>query len=380
MACAPGGPIQRRHGVRERLGPILQQALGQGGKGGPEAYPSLVEVRRIHRQVGAEGTGHAAHACHRQVGGCLGSHAIGQLVGFVDDDGVIVSEELALRARVDAEEGVVGDDHIRLGGLRARRLSEALINERAVLAQALGLGHRRVVPRAVGHAGRQIVAIPAPRLADPLADAHNLAAELSRRPRLQVSVLEERPLGRIPSVELVHARVVLPAFEDRDLQPHARHRRDRVDRHGRILDENLALQRKGRRRHDAPDPARRAVRQQRHEVSERLAGPGAGLDKQVRAILQGGRPFGDHRCLSLAGDPAHRGDGGIEDSPRRLNQVVAHAPVTAVPATVPRTASRATTAASAASTRATIRVPASTYSSRSTSPSSWIRCTREPAE
>ena len=380
MAGAPGRAIQHDHRIHECARPVLQEPLLQGCHRRTQAGPGLVQVRGIDRQIRAQGARHAAHAPHRQVGGRLGAHAVGQLVGLVDNDGIVLAEKLALPARVDTEQGVVRDDNVRVRGFHASRLREALVNERAVLAQALGLRHRRMVPGAVRHAGDQIVAVPRRGLADPLADAQDFLAELARRAGSDVPVFEQGALRGVPAVQLVHAGVVRPALEYRDLQAHARRRGDRVDGHRRILDEDLALQRKRRRRDEPTHTAHRAVRQQGYQVAQRLARTRARLHQQVLAGLQGGGPLGDHRCLPLTRGPAHRGDDRVEDAPRGLDQVLAHCPLTAASPTVPPTAARAITAASASSTRATMRVPVSTYSSRSTSPSSWILCTREPAE
>ena len=226
------------------------------------------------------------------------------------------------------------------------------------------------MPGAIRDARNQVVAIPRRGLADPLADAQDLLTELAGRADADVPVLEQCALCGVPAVQLVQARVVRPSLEHRDLQARARRRGHRVDDHRRILDENLALQRERRRRDDPAHAVRRAVRQQRNQVAHGLARARARLHEEVLAVLQGSGAFGDHRGLSLARGPAHLGDDRVKDAARGLDQVRAHSPLTAVSPTVPPTASRAMTAARASSTRATIRVPVSTYSSRSTSPSS----------
>ena len=150
--CATSRIIQDRHRVHERRGAVLQESLLHRCHRCAQPSPGLVQVRGVDRQIRAQGTRHATHARHRQVGGRLGAHAVGQLVGLVDDDGIVLAEKLALPACVDTEQGVVRDDHVGLGGLQARGLGEALVDERAVLAQALGFGHRRVMPRPIRHA------------------------------------------------------------------------------------------------------------------------------------------------------------------------------------------------------------------------------------
>ena len=149
MAGATGRAVQHDHRVDEGARPVLQKPRFQGGHGRAQPGPGLVQVGGIDREIRAQGAGDAAHAGDRQIGGRLGAHAVGQFVGFVDDDGVVLTEKLALAARVDTEEGVVRDDNVRLRGLQAGRLREALVDERAVLAQALGFSDRGVVPGAI---------------------------------------------------------------------------------------------------------------------------------------------------------------------------------------------------------------------------------------
>ena len=146
-----------------------------------------------------------AHAGDRQVGRSLRAHAVGQFVGLVDDDGVILAEKLALAARVNTEERVVRDDDVRVRGLHASGLREALVNERAVFAQALGFGNRGVVPGAIRDTWNQVVAIPRRGLADPFADAQDLLAELAGRADADVPVLKQCAFGRVPAVQLVQA-------------------------------------------------------------------------------------------------------------------------------------------------------------------------------
>ena len=70
-------------------------------------------------------------------------------MGLVDDDGVVLAEEFALAARVNAKQRMIRDDDVRVRRLKARGLREALVDERAVLAQALGFSDRGVVPGAI---------------------------------------------------------------------------------------------------------------------------------------------------------------------------------------------------------------------------------------
>ena len=91
-------------------------------------------------------------------------------MGLVDDDGVVLAEKLALAARINAEQRMIRDDDVRVRRLQASRLREALVDEWAVLAQALGFSNRRMMPGTIRDARNQVVAIPRRGLADPLAD------------------------------------------------------------------------------------------------------------------------------------------------------------------------------------------------------------------
>ncbi len=261
---------------------------------------------------------------HRQVGGRLGADAVGQLVGLVDDDGVVLAKELALAACVDAKQGVIRDDDVGLGCFQSGCLGEALVDEWAMLAQALGLGDRRVMPGTIRDAGHQVVAVPRRGVTDPLTDTQDLLAELTRRADAHVSIIEQGSLGGIPAVQLVQARVVRPSLEHRNLQAHARRRGDRVNGDRRVLDQNLTLEGQRRRRNNPAHPIRRAVRQQGHQVAQRLTRARARLHQQVLAVLKRSGAFGDHRGLSLARGPTHVGDDRIEDAARGLDQVLAH--------------------------------------------------------
>ena len=222
VAGSARGVVEDDHRVNEGARPVLQEAVGQGCHGCAQPGPGLVQVRGVDRQVRAQGSGHAADPGHRDVRGRLGAYAVGQLVRLINHDGVVFTKKFALAAGVDTEQGVVGDHDVSLGGVQARGLGEALVDEGAMLAQALGLGDRGMVPCAVGDARHQVVAIPRRGLGDPLADAQDLLAELTRRSDADVTILEERALGRVAAVQLVQARVVRPPLEHRDLQAHAR--------------------------------------------------------------------------------------------------------------------------------------------------------------
>ena len=91
-------------------------------------------------------------------------------MGLVDNDGVVLAEELALAACVDAKKGVIRDDNVGFRCFQSGCLGEAFVDEWAVFTQALGLGDRRVMPGTIRDAGHQVVAVPRRGVTDPLAD------------------------------------------------------------------------------------------------------------------------------------------------------------------------------------------------------------------
>ncbi len=99
------------------------------------------------------------------VGGGLG-HPGDDLVGLVDDDGVVLRDHRDALDRVDREQRVVGDDQVAALGLVAGQLDEALRAERALrCAQAVAVADADLPPLAVGVAGRPVAltAASAPR-------------------------------------------------------------------------------------------------------------------------------------------------------------------------------------------------------------------------
>lgn len=83
----------------------------------------------------------------------------------------------------------------------------------------------------------------------------------------------------------------------------------RLDRARQVPLHELALQgQRGGRHHDALPVGERG-----HEVAERLAGAGAGLDQQMGAVVDRlGDGFG-HGHLAGALRAAHGGDGGMQE-------------------------------------------------------------------
>jgi hypothetical protein len=72
----------------------------------------------------------------------------------------------------------------------------------------------------------------------------------------------------------------------------------------------LALQRDGRRRHDDRRVVGHRTRNRRNQVGQRLAGPGAGLHREMLAGLEGVRDGLGHLQLAAtltAAEGRHRG-------------------------------------------------------------------------
>ena len=89
----------------------------------------------------------------------------------------------------------------------------------------------------------------------------------------------------------------------------AQQRVQRVDGARQVALDELALQGEGR----GGDDDALAVGERGHQVAERLAGAGTGLDEQVGAVVHRlGDGFG-HGDLAGALRAADRGDGGVEE-------------------------------------------------------------------
>ncbi len=239
---------------------------------------------------------------------------------LVDDDGVVVGDHRHALDGVDRQQRVVGDDQVGAVCLLARHLDEALLTERAPgCAQALAVVDRDLTPLPVGVPGRVV----------PLARTSRLGLPLGPRPQVEhllghraLRYLDQRALlvGHTLA-DAVQADVVRAAFQDGVRRVDGvleLARADRLDQPGDVALDELVLQGEGRGRDDHPP----VVQQGRDEVTERLAGAGAGLDEQVLlAFERVGHRLG-HRHLArpfLASErfdrrgqhAAHGGVGGV---------------------------------------------------------------------
>ncbi len=303
---------QRHQGVREVLRDLLQaarqrqlhdplEALG----GGLQLVGDLLvhELRGPpHRTVDLAGG---------ELSGGDAGHAGDQFVGLVDDQHLVLREHRGALDGVDGEQRVVGDDDVRELGALAGRLGEALGPVGALArAEALPGGDRDLGPGPVGDARRQVVPVAGLRLVRPVPQAHQVLAQLAGG-RGRLEGVEEAFLLvlRHAFVEPVQAEVVRPPLEHGELRAPAQLRMQRVDRPGKVALDELALQRQGGRGHHHPLP----LGQRRHEVAERLAGAGAGLDEEVGVVVDGlGHGLG-HGDLAGPLRAADGGDGGMEE-------------------------------------------------------------------
>ncbi len=303
-----GGLPQRGQGRAEPLVEVVHPAgrhadeqrpegvarLGQPGDlavVGQLAGPADRELDRLHRQLAAGDRG----------------DPVDQLVRLVDDDDPVLGQDAALAEGVDGEQRVVGDDDVDLGRRPPGALGEALHAERApVHPEALPRGHRDLAPRLVGDAGDQLVAVARGGRRGPLVQPLHVRAERAGGP------VEQRVLLVLGAVaQLVQAEVVVPALEDRELRPAAERPAQRLGQPGQVAVDELALQRDGGGGdHDRAVLLGRGEPERGHQVGERLAGPGAGLDRQVRAVAHRVPDGLRHPALPVPLGAADRGHGG----------------------------------------------------------------------
>ena len=232
----------------------LQAAVGQLGQRELEGLAGGLQLADQHGGVLAGGGGGARHGGRRQGDGALGTDAVGQLVGLVDDEDLVVGQDPGVAGHDHAEHGVVGHHEIGPGGGGTRQLGEALGLQGAGLPQALGPGDGDLGPGALGDAGDEVVAVTGVRPGRPLAQAHHLLpqARIGSVPggRLGDGVpdAEERGrvlLRRVAAVQAVAAQVVLPALEQGNFGAGAGDMLDGIGGQRRVLGEDLPLQGQG---------------------------------------------------------------------------------------------------------------------------------------
>ncbi|CAM5391554.1 hypothetical protein SVIOM74S_09604 [Streptomyces violarus] len=110
-------------------------------------------------------------------------------------------------------------------------------------------------------------------------------------------------------MQAVQARVVRPALEHRELRAAAQQGVQRLDRSRQVALHQLALERQGGGRDDHTLP----VRERGHQIAQRLAGAGAGLDQQVGAVVDRLRDGFGHGHLTGALRTADGSDGSMQE-------------------------------------------------------------------
>ena len=227
---------------------------------------------------------------------------------LVDDHDVVVGDHRHALDGVDGQQRVVGDDQVGALGLLAGGLDEALLPEGAAAgAEALAMTHRDLPPLAVG-VPRRVVALAGAvvlgLLLGPGAELEHLAGHRADRHVDQGPLVVGDALA-----DAVQAGIVGAALQ------HGVRRVDAVGALAQPVDgrdqprdvalDELVLQRQG----GGGDHDAALVEQRGHEVAQRLARAGAGLDEQVLARLHRRRDRLGHLDLArpfLAADPVDR--------------------------------------------------------------------------
>jgi hypothetical protein len=203
----------------------------------------------------------------------LGGHVLDE-VGFVQDQGVIGGNDLAvvavLHREVGAEKVVVDHHDVRLQGALAHARHPAGIEVGAGLADAVLARRGDLAPEV--HGVRQV------------GDLAAIAGGGARDPRLHRAVegdLVEAPkAARLPEGPMpLHAQVVAPPLHDRHVQLAA----EGPGQDGDVLVEELLLQVLGASRDHDPAPEMDGGK----EVGQGLAGAGAGFGEEEPAVVEG---------------------------------------------------------------------------------------------
>ena len=275
-------------------------ALAGLGDGGEEPAPGAVQsqrralqgVPRVHDEVGlAE---HALGVVDQRLDTVVADRDaevlrrdVLELVGLVDHQRRALRDHLAegvvAQRRIGAEQVVVDDDHVRFGGVLPHPRDEAVGVARAGAAGA-GLGgggdlrpERQVVGQLV-----DLGAIPGLGDLGPGVDQREVHA-------IDVGAQRRRFLEDLVALQ---AEVVAAALHARGRERHRQH----AGEQRQILGEDLLLQVLGAGRDDDA----LAAQDRRHEVGERLAGAGAGLDEEHAAVLERVGDRRGHAALAVA--------------------------------------------------------------------------------
>ena len=246
----------------------------------------------------------------RQLGGGHAGDTVGQLVCLVDDEQPVLGQHGGIGDGIDGQQCVVGDHDIGVPRDVARLLREAVGAERAACrAYAFPGRDADLGPRAVGHAGCELVAIAGLRRRRPGGESLDVAPECGARRRVEQLLL--RPIvgfGRRAVVNLVQAQVVSPALEEGELRRAWQCVRQRLGERRQVAVDELALQSDGGGGNHHGLVGGDGTGDRRHQIGERLACAGACLYRQVLAGVERVRHGVGHLDLTAALAAAQRGD------------------------------------------------------------------------
>jgi len=208
----------------------------------------------------------------------LGRHVL-ELVRLVEDHGVVIGQDLRARmVRAQREirevQVMVDEDQIRLGGRAARAGDEAPLEVRTARADAR-VGRRRDL-------GPHRIVLGEPVDLGAISRRRFVGPEREALDRL-------RRLAALRLVEPAATRVVRDALQDH----RAERTSDQRAQEREVVARDLILQRARAGRDDHA----LAARERGHEVRERLAGAGAGLDEQRPIVGERARDRRGHHAL-----------------------------------------------------------------------------------
>ena len=251
-------------GLREALGCLLEIIGRRRADELPRPRHRL--LHRPCRQLESQGRGHAVH----------------EFVGLIHDDRVVIGQHGDALDRVDGEHRVVRDHDVRLHGDLATLGGEAVGAVGALhLAHALASRHGDAAPYPRIDGLAEFVTVARLGLECPGAHGGRLLAELGPgddRVAVVVGLL---------AVEALETDVVVPALEHGVGERTRQERLQGLSHDGEVTLGELALERERRRRH-YDSVALHRVQRGRHEVGERLARAGSGLDEEVLGDLPSG--------------------------------------------------------------------------------------------
>ena len=413
---------------------IAQAPIGQVGQSELQPLTGGFQLGDMNRDASPYGSGHPHDGSCGQAHGALGADSVGERMCLIDDQNPMLGQDPWIARHGDAEHGVIGDDHVGRHRRGPGELGEAFLAQRAGGAQTLSSGDRDMRPGAVRHTRDGIVPVTGRGFGDPLAQPDDLLSDTATA-RFPDSPRDGRGAGgekrivgvvgfRITALKAMTAHVVLPPLEQRDSGSQPSDGLDGVGGQGGVLGQDLPLKSKRGRGDDGALSGLNRMDHHGHEVSQGLAGARTGLHQQVRLIIQRIGHASSHLDLSGArsgtktmhslGEDAQSAPAGVAgvtgvaraiwvigtrilwtrraDALRQGRCVHAvrrarhtaggrgHGEEGAESAAASGRAAVRSSAARAASARPTIRVPVSTYSTTSISPSVWTRETRSPRE